>query len=213
MGLLPDTWTCGLPVRRKYQEGFPRHRGLAIPTRITARAWRTCRDAYRDCNPAVSFWVSDGGKDPCIAVACATRNFTYLARGLGYVFQSMMSLWLPRGSNTILSQARKYWRHWMKVSRYSIKGGRYHIMTWGHVSVHWFGLLCILDNQEQHYWHTVLTLYMLSCFQEMYVNTFTLLFVRRHFKSNIVTENCKDLLILLLLSWLLVTCWHKPRHR
>ena len=28
---------------------FPRHRGLAIPTCITARAWRTCRDACRDC--------------------------------------------------------------------------------------------------------------------------------------------------------------------
>ena len=27
---------------------FPRHRGLAIPTCITARAWRTCRDASRD---------------------------------------------------------------------------------------------------------------------------------------------------------------------
>ena len=27
---------------------FPHHRGKAIPTRITARAWRTCRDACRD---------------------------------------------------------------------------------------------------------------------------------------------------------------------
>ena len=30
-------------------EGFPRHRGLAIPTCITARASRMCRDACRDC--------------------------------------------------------------------------------------------------------------------------------------------------------------------
>ena len=27
---------------------FPCHRGLAIPTCITARAWRTCRDTWRD---------------------------------------------------------------------------------------------------------------------------------------------------------------------
>ena len=29
---------------------FPRHRGLAIPTCITARAWRTCRDACWDAS-------------------------------------------------------------------------------------------------------------------------------------------------------------------
>ena len=29
------------------QVRFPRHRGLAIPTCIAARAWRTCRDACR----------------------------------------------------------------------------------------------------------------------------------------------------------------------
>ena len=38
----------GLWVRRECRERFPRHRGLAIPTCITARAWRTCRDAYHD---------------------------------------------------------------------------------------------------------------------------------------------------------------------
>ena len=30
------------------RERLPRHSGLAIPTCITARAWRTCRDACRD---------------------------------------------------------------------------------------------------------------------------------------------------------------------
>ena len=34
-----------LRIRR---ERFPCHRGLAIPTCITARAWRMCRDACRD---------------------------------------------------------------------------------------------------------------------------------------------------------------------
>ena len=35
MDLLPDTQNCGLRMRREYQERFPRHRGLAIPTCIT----------------------------------------------------------------------------------------------------------------------------------------------------------------------------------
>ena len=48
MGLLPDTYNCVLRVRQEYRERFPRHRGLAIPTCITARAWRTCCGACRD---------------------------------------------------------------------------------------------------------------------------------------------------------------------
>ena len=38
----------GVRMRRECRERFPRHRGWAIPTCITARAWRTCRDACRD---------------------------------------------------------------------------------------------------------------------------------------------------------------------
>ena len=38
MGLLPDKLNCGLRMRQECQERFPRHRGLAIPTCITARA-------------------------------------------------------------------------------------------------------------------------------------------------------------------------------
>ena len=48
MGLLPDTQHCGVRMRRECRERFPRLRGLAIPTRITARALRTCRDACWD---------------------------------------------------------------------------------------------------------------------------------------------------------------------
>ena len=48
MDLLPDTYNCGLCMRRECREHFFRHHGLAIPTCITARAWRTCRDACRD---------------------------------------------------------------------------------------------------------------------------------------------------------------------
>ena len=48
MGILPDTQICGLRMRREWQERFPRHRRLVIPTCIMARAWRTCRDACQD---------------------------------------------------------------------------------------------------------------------------------------------------------------------
>ena len=48
MGLLPDTKNCWLRMRRECRERFPRHLGLVIPTCITARAWRTCRDACRN---------------------------------------------------------------------------------------------------------------------------------------------------------------------
>ena len=45
MGLLPDTQNGILRMRRECRERFPRHRGLAIPTCITAR---TCRGSCRD---------------------------------------------------------------------------------------------------------------------------------------------------------------------
>ena len=60
MGLLPDTWSCGLCMCRECRERFPRHHGLAITTCITARTSRTCRDACRDYKPAVSFEVGVG---------------------------------------------------------------------------------------------------------------------------------------------------------
>ena len=41
MGLLPDTWNCRLLMRWECRERFSHHPGLAIPTLITARAWRT----------------------------------------------------------------------------------------------------------------------------------------------------------------------------
>ena len=65
-------------MRRECQEHFPRRRGLAIPTCITARASRTCRDACRDRLLAVSVELGGGGD---ISGACAIRYFTYLVRG------------------------------------------------------------------------------------------------------------------------------------
>ena len=38
MDLLPDTKKCWLRMRQECRERFPRHRGLAIPACITARA-------------------------------------------------------------------------------------------------------------------------------------------------------------------------------
>ena len=64
-------------MHRKCRERFPRHRlqrkQLAIPACITARASHTYRDAC---------WDRGGGENvPGIPGSCATRNFTYLARG------------------------------------------------------------------------------------------------------------------------------------
>ena len=81
MSLLSDTENCGLRMRRECWERFPHHRGLAIPTCIAARAWRTCPDACRDRKLAVSFEFVDGENVPGIPGAWATRNFTYLVRG------------------------------------------------------------------------------------------------------------------------------------
>ena len=39
----PNVQSC----ENRFHASFHRHRGLAIPTCITARAWRTCRDACR----------------------------------------------------------------------------------------------------------------------------------------------------------------------
>ena len=49
-------------MRRECRERFPRHRRWAIPTCITARASRTCRDACRDRQLSVSFEIGGGGK-------------------------------------------------------------------------------------------------------------------------------------------------------
>ena len=59
---------------------FPRQRGWAIPTCITARAPGTCCDACRDRLPAVSFEVGAAQNVPGIPGACAIRNFAYLVR-------------------------------------------------------------------------------------------------------------------------------------
>ena len=89
MGLLPDTWNCGLRMRRECRGRFPRPRlqrkplvsdpGIHHGTCVTHVPW--CMSGSLTC----------GGVEnvPCIPVACATRKFTYLARGPWMTFSSL----------------------------------------------------------------------------------------------------------------------------
>ena len=65
-------------MRREWRESFSHHRGLAIPTCITTRAWLTCGDACQGCLLTVFLEVGGGENVPGIPGACATRNSTYL---------------------------------------------------------------------------------------------------------------------------------------
>ena len=71
----------GLRMCRECRERFPHHCGSSIPTCITTRASRTCRDACRNRYLAVFFGVGGGENVPGIPGASAIRNFTYLVRG------------------------------------------------------------------------------------------------------------------------------------
>ena len=81
MSLLPDTWNCGLRMRRECWERFPRHwlqrqppvsyPGMHHGTCVTHVPWCMSGSVTRH-----------GGENvPGIPGACATLNFTYLARG------------------------------------------------------------------------------------------------------------------------------------
>ena len=122
MNLLPDTKNCGLHKPRECRERFPRHRGSAIPTRVTPRAWRTCRDACRDRNLAVSFEVGVGENISGIPGACAFRNFVYPIRGpwrCGNDVQPNQCLFVRNGFKllivtiykTMWESVKHYWWH------------------------------------------------------------------------------------------------------
>ena len=79
--LIPDTYNCGLCMRREYRERFPRHCGLVIPTCISPRVsgmpgsltngfirsrWRGKRSRHSRCMRNPQFYVS--GKRPMILV-------------------------------------------------------------------------------------------------------------------------------------------------
>ena len=81
MGLLPDTYNCGLCMRRECWDRFPRQRlqmkpldsdrGMHHGTCVTHVPWCMSGSLTRD----------GGVNVPGIPGACTTRNCTYLARG------------------------------------------------------------------------------------------------------------------------------------
>ena len=81
MGLLPDTYNCGLRMRRECRERFPRHRLLRKPlVSDPGMHHGTCVTHVPWC---MSGPLTHGGGEnvPGIPGAWANRNFTYLARG------------------------------------------------------------------------------------------------------------------------------------
>ena len=81
MGLLSDAQNCGLRMRRKCRERFSRHRLQMKPLVSDPDMHHgTCVTHVPWCMSA-SLTHSGGENVPGIPGACATRNFTYLARG------------------------------------------------------------------------------------------------------------------------------------
>ena len=81
MGLFPDTRNCGLRMRRECRERFPRHRFQRKPLVNDPGMHRgTCVTHVPWCMSG-SLFRGGGVNIPGIPGACATRNFTYLARG------------------------------------------------------------------------------------------------------------------------------------
>ena len=100
MGLLPDTWNCGLRMRRECRERISRHRlqrkplvsdpGMHHGTCVTHVPWCMSESLARGGGENVSG----------IPGACANRNFTYLVRGPWHDDQSTKNrlprTWVPR---------------------------------------------------------------------------------------------------------------------
>ena len=81
MGLLPDTKNFGLRMRRECRERFPRPRLKRKPLVSDPDMLHgTCITHVPWCMSG-SLTRSGGGNIPGIPCACATLNFTYLARG------------------------------------------------------------------------------------------------------------------------------------
>ena len=76
MSLLPDKYNCGLPMRHKSPECFPRHRLQRKPlVSDPGMHHRTCETHIGNAIPR--WWKNIPG----IPGAYATRNFAFLARG------------------------------------------------------------------------------------------------------------------------------------
>ena len=77
-------------MRRECRERFTRHHVLMISTCITARAWRTYRDTFRDRQLAVSFEV--GGEENLFRHYRRMRNPQFYASGK----RPMGNLWVEK---------------------------------------------------------------------------------------------------------------------
>ena len=88
MGLLPDTWYCGLRIRRECWEGFPCHRLQRKPL-VSDPIMH-----HGSCVTHVPWCMSGSLTRSGIPGACAIRNFTYLLRGpwLSYDVTVMLCL-------------------------------------------------------------------------------------------------------------------------
>ena len=76
------------------RERFPGHRGLAIPTCITARAWHMCRDSCLGRWLSVYFEVGGGENVSGIPEACATAILR-IERGPWHNVVHWVALWRP----------------------------------------------------------------------------------------------------------------------
>ena len=101
MGLLPDTYDFGLRMRRECRKRFPRHRLVSDPgihhgTCVTHVPW------------CISWSLTRvGGENvPGIPGACATRNFTYLARGPGHIHNGVDKIVTVMTINITISTAK-----------------------------------------------------------------------------------------------------------
>ena len=81
MGLLPDTYNCGLGMRRECRERFPHHRFQRKPLVSDPGMHHGTRDMHVPWCLLGSLNRSDGENVPGIPCACASGNFAYLVRG------------------------------------------------------------------------------------------------------------------------------------
>ena len=81
MGLLPDTWNCGLRMFRECRERYPRQRLQKKPLVSDPSMHHGTCDTHVPCCMSGSLNRGGGENFPDIPSARTTRNLTYLARG------------------------------------------------------------------------------------------------------------------------------------
>ena len=163
MGLLPDTYTCGLRMRR---ERFPRHRLQRQPlVSDPGMHHGTCATHVPWC---MSGSLTHGGGEnvPGIPGACATHNVTYLARG-------PCQLTVDQYSITDDGMSKYHQQHYKRTSEES------HFFTAWRL-IH--RLTSLLSHWDQKKWPTF-------CLKTHQGNITRPIWCRRQFKSISMIEN------------------------